>query len=209
MFVGLQGSGKTTCTKFAFHYMKKNWRVGLVCCDTFRAGAFEQLKMNAAKIKCPFFGNKNETDPVKIAQQGVAYFREHKYEIIIVDTSGRHKQETALFDEMKQVEKVVSPDDAIFVMDGSIGQACFDQAKAFKDAVTVGSVIVTKLDGHAKGGGALSAVSATQSPIVFLGTGEHFEDLEPFEAESFVKRLLGMGDMKGLLNAVNSAMDSK
>jgi signal recognition particle subunit SRP54 len=87
--------------------MKKNWRVGLVCCDTFRAGAFEQLKMNAAKIKCPFFGNKNETDPVKIAEQGVRYFREHKYEIIIVDTSGRHKQETALFDEMKQVEKVV------------------------------------------------------------------------------------------------------
>jgi signal recognition particle subunit SRP54 len=94
-------------------------------------------------------------------------------------------------------------------MDGSIGQACFDQAKAFKNAVTVGSVIVTKLDGHAKGGGALSAVAATQSPIVFLGTGEHFEDLEVFDPEGFVKRLLGMGDMKGLMNAVSGAMDSK
>ena len=102
MFVGLQGSGKTTtCTKFAYHYMKKGWRVGLVCADTFRAGAFEQLKMNAAKIKCPFFGHKRETDPVKIAEEGVNFFKDQKYEIIIVDTSGRHKQETALFEEMQ------------------------------------------------------------------------------------------------------------
>ena len=91
-------------------------------------------------------------------------------------------------------------------MDGSIGQACFAQAKAFKESVRVGSVIVTKLDGHAKGGGSLSAVSATDSPIVFLGTGEHFEDLEPFEANSFVRRLLGLGDMQGLLRTVNEAM---
>lgn len=92
MFVGLQGSGKTTtCTKFAYQYIKRGWKVGLVCADTFRAGAFDQLKMNAAKIKCPFFGHKNEKDPVKIAEQGVTFFREQKYEIIIVDTSGRHK----------------------------------------------------------------------------------------------------------------------
>ncbi len=127
MFVGLQGSGKTTtCTKFAYHYMKKGWRVGLVCADTFRAGAFEQLKMNAAKIKCPFFGHKKETDPVKIAEEGVNFFKEQKFEIIIVDTSGRHKQEAALFEEMQQVATVVKPDTAIFVMDSSIGQACFD-----------------------------------------------------------------------------------
>jgi signal recognition particle subunit SRP54 len=127
MFVGLQGSGKTTtCTKFAYHYMKKGWRVGLVCADTFRAGAFEQLKMNAAKIKCPFFGHKRETDPVKIAEEGVNFFKDQKYEIIIVDTSGRHKQETALFEEMQQVARVVNPDSGIFVMDGSIGQACYD-----------------------------------------------------------------------------------
>ena len=104
MFVGLQGAGKTTtCTKFAYHYMKKGWKVGVVCADTFRAGAFTQLQMNAAKIKCPFFGNQNETDPVKIAEAGVTYFRQNKYEIIIVDTSGRHRQESALFDEMIQV----------------------------------------------------------------------------------------------------------
>lgn len=93
-------------------------------------------------------------------------------------------------------------------MDGSIGQACYGQAKAFKESVRVGSVIITKLDGHAKGGGSLSAVAATESPIVFLGTGEHFEDLETFEAGSFVKRLLGLGDISGLLKTVNEAMSS-
>lgn len=93
-------------------------------------------------------------------------------------------------------------------MDGSIGQACFAQAKAFKEAVRVGSVIITKLDGHAKGGGSLSAVAATESPIIFLGTGEHFEDLEAFNPDSFVKRLLGLGDMAGLIRTVNDAMSS-
>lgn len=209
MFVGLQGAGKTTtCTKYAYHYLKKGWRVGLVCADTFRAGAFEQLKQNAAKVKCPFYGHKKETDPVKIAEEGVAFFRKQKYEIIIVDTSGRHKQETALFDEMKQVQAAVNPDQAIFVMDGSIGQACYGQAKAFKESVRVGSVICTKLDGHAKGGGSMSAVAATESPIIFLGTGEHFEDLEAFDPSQFVKRLLGMGDMSGLVKTLNEAMSS-
>ena len=127
MFVGLQGSGKTTtCTKFAYHYMRRGLRVGLVCADTFRAGAFEQLKMNAAKIKCPFYGHRDERDPVKIAEQGVEFFRKEKYEIIIVDTSGRHKQEQGLFDEMLQVEERINPNTSIFVMDGSIGQACYE-----------------------------------------------------------------------------------
>jgi len=122
MFVGLQGSGKTTtCTKLAYYYKKRGWRVALVCADTFRAGAFEQLRMNAAKIGIPFIGNKNEKDPVKIAEEGVNVFREQKFEIILVDTSGRHKQEQSLFDEMVQVENAISPDTSIFVMDGSIG----------------------------------------------------------------------------------------
>jgi len=112
-----------------------------------------------------------------------------------VDTSGRHKQEQELFDEMRQVNAAITPDEIIFVMDSSIGQACFDQATAFRKTVNVGSVIITKLDGHAKGGGALSAVAATESPITFIGTGEHFDDLEPFDAQSFIKRLLGLGDI--------------
>lgn len=187
MFVGLQGAGKTTtCTKYAYYYKKKGFKPALVCADTFRAGAFDQLKQNATKANVPYYGSYNETDPAVIAQQvrnlysytvcppslqGVEKFRESGMDMIIVDTSGRHKQQEALFEEMRQVAAAVTPDAVIFVMDGSIGQAAFDQAKAFKDAVEVGQVIITKLDGHAKGGGALSAVSATQSPITFIGTG--------------------------------------
>lgn len=207
MFVGLQGSGKTTsCVKYAYHFQRKGWKVALVCADTFRAGAFDQLRQNAAKIRVPFFGSHSETDPVKIAAEGVEVFKKEKYEIIIVDTSGRHMQETALFDEMKQVAAAVEPDETIFVMDSHIGQACFDQAHAFHSAVPVGSVIVTKLDGHAKGGGALSAVAATNAPIVFVGTGEHLDNLDRFEARGFVSRLLGMGDISGLVDTIKDAV---
>jgi signal recognition particle subunit SRP54 len=148
-------------------------------------------------------------DPVKISEEGVAYFKKQNYEVIIVDTSGRHKQEEALFDEMKQVASVTRPDDVIFVMDSHIGQACHDQALAFKTAVDIGSVIITKLDGHAKGGGALSAVAATESPIIFIGTGEHFEDFESFNPETFIKRLMGMGDMKGLFEKVKEVVSKE
>ena len=207
MFVGLQGSGKTTsCVKYAYHFQRKGWKVALVCADTFRAGAFDQLRQNAAKIRVPFFGSHTETDPAKIAAEGVEVFKREKYEIIIVDTSGRHRQETALFDEMKQVAAAVEPDETIFVMDSHIGQACFDQAHAFHSAVPVGSVIVTKLDGHAKGGGALSAVAATNAPIVFVGTGEHLDNLEKFEAKGFVSRMLGMGDISGLVDTIKDAV---
>ena len=207
MFVGLQGSGKTTtCTKYAYYYARKNFRVAMVCADTFRAGAFDQLKQNATKIRVPFYGSYTETDPVAIAKEGVEMFKKEGFELIIVDTSGRHKQETDLFDEMKQVEDAVNPNEAIFVMDSSIGQACYDQAQAFKKAVKVGSVIVTKLDGHAKGGGALSAVAATESPIIFIGQGEHFTDFEQFDATSFIKRLLGLGDLGKMMDIVKGAV---
>jgi signal recognition particle subunit SRP54 len=107
MFVGLQGSGKTTtCTKYAHFFKKKQWKTCLVCADTFRAGAFDQLKQNAMKIKVPFYGSYTETDPVKIAADGVEKFIEEKYEVIIVDTSGRHKQQASLFEEMQQVRTV-------------------------------------------------------------------------------------------------------
>ena len=200
MFVGLQGSGKTTSiAKYANYYNRKGWRTCMVCADTFRAGAFDLLKQNATRVRVPFYGSYTESDPVKIARDGVEQFRKEKYEMIIVDTSGRHKQEEDLFMEMEEVNAAVRPDEVIFVMDSSMGKSVYDQAKAFRQSVDVGSVIVTKLDGHAKGGGALSAVAATESPITFIGTGEHFDDLETFNAESFVRRMLGMGDIGGLL----------
>ncbi|KAK2196779.1 bifunctional Signal recognition particle [Babesia duncani] len=208
MFVGLQGAGKTTtCTKLAVHYQQKGWKVGLICADTFRAGAFDQLKQNAAKAKIPFYGSYNEVNAARVAANGVKKFKAEKYEIIIVDTSGRHQQEQALFEEMRLINEAVKPDEVIFVMDSHIGQSCHDHAKAFSEAVDVGSVIITKLDGHGKGGGAIAAVAATGSPITFLGTGEHFEEFEPFEARSFVSRFLGLGDISGLINTIKEVVN--
>ena len=167
----------------------------MVCADTFRAGAYDQLKQNATKLRCPFYGSYTEADPVAIAAEGVAQFRKEKYEVIIVDTSGRHRQEAALFEEMQEIRVAIEPDNVVFVLDATQGQAVHEQATSFHEAIDIGSVVVTKLDGHAKGGGALSAVAATGAPILFLGSGEHFDDFEPFVARSFVSRLLGMGDM--------------
>ncbi|KAF8375264.1 hypothetical protein PRIPAC_81693 [Pristionchus pacificus] len=206
MFVGLQGSGKTTtCTKMAYYYQKKGWKTCLICADTFRAGAFDQLKQNATKARIPFYGSYSEMDPVVIAAEGVEKFKKDNFEIIIVDTSGRHKQEASLFEEMLQVSNAVDPQNVVFVMDASIGQACEAQARAFGDTVDVGSVIITKLDSHAKGGGALSAVAVTKSPVIFIGTGEHIDDFEVFKPKSFVQKLLGMGDIAGLVDMVNEA----
>lgn len=207
MFVGLQGCGKTTtASKYGSFHKKKGFKPALVCADTFRAGAFDQLKQNATKTQIPFFGSYSETDPAVIAAQGVDKFKAEKRDLIIVDTSGRHKQEEALFEEMRQVAESVKPTLVIFTMDGSIGQAAFDQAKAFRDSVEVGAVIVTKMDGHAKGGGALSAVAATKAPISFIGTGEHMDEFERFEAKAFVGRLLGRGDWKGFVNKIQDAV---
>ncbi|PAA48838.1 hypothetical protein BOX15_Mlig016372g1 [Macrostomum lignano] len=204
MFVGLQGSGKTTTvTKLAHYYQRKNWKTCMICADTFRAGAYDQFKQNATKARIPFYGSYTETDPVVIASEGVEKFKEDGFEIIIVDTSGRHKQEDSLFEEMLQVSNAISPDNVIFVMDATIGQACEAQALAFKQKVDVGAVIITKLDSHAKGGGALSAVAATKSPIIFIGTGEHIDDFEPFKVQPFVQKLLGMGDLAGLIDKVS------
>ena len=208
LFVGLQGAGKTTTiAKVANHYTRKGFRTSMVCCDTFRAGAFDQLKQNATKLRVPFYGDYTEADPVTIAEEGVNQFVDEGFEVILVDTSGRHRQEAALFEEMQEISAAIRPDNTIFVMDATQGQAVFDQAQAFHEAADVGAVIVTKLDGHAKGGGAISAVAATKSPIIFLGTGEHFDDLEAFNAKSFVGKLLGYGDVRGFMEEMKSLND--
>jgi signal recognition particle subunit SRP54 len=129
MFVGLQGSGKTTTVvKLAAHYKRQGWKAALVCADTFRAGAYDQLKQMAIRSQIPFYGSYSEVDPVEVAREGVDQFKADGFEVIIVDTSGRHKQEEALFEEMVQVRQAVQPDNIVFVMDGSIGQAAKTQA---------------------------------------------------------------------------------
>lgn len=175
-----------------------------MCADTFRAGAFDQLKQNAIKANIPYYGSYLEPDPVKIAAEGVQKFKQEKFDIIIVDTSGRHRQEEQLFTEMVQIGEAIHPSQTIMVMDGSIGQAAESQARAFKESSDFGSIILTKMDGHAKGGGAISAVAATKTPIVFIGTGEHIGDLEVFKPTTFISKLLGIGDIQSLIEHVQS-----
>ena len=188
--------------QLAVHYQRRGFKTSLVCADTFRAGAFDQLKQNATKAKVPFYGSYTESDPVIISSAGVAKFKAERFDIIIVDTSGRHRQEAELFKEMVDIGEAVKPDLTIMVLDGAMGQAAESQAKAFKEAAGFAAIIVTKLDGHAKGGGAISAVAATKTPIVFIGTGEHLHDLEKFSPGPFISKMLGMGDLTGLMEHV-------
>jgi len=205
MFVGLQGAGKTTtCTKLAHWYQARGFKTCLVCADTFRAGAFDQLKQNATKAKIPYYGSLTQTDPVVVARDGVEKFKKERFEIIIVDTSGRHSQEKDLFDEMVQIQQAVKPQQTIMVLDASIGQQAEAQSNAFKAAADFGAIIITKTDGAAAGGGAISAVAATKTPIVFIGTGETLLALERFNPQSFISRMLGWGDMMGLVDHVQS-----
>ncbi|KAG1782581.1 SRP54-type protein [Suillus placidus] len=200
MAVGLQGNGKTTtCTKLAVYYQKRGFKSCIVCADTFRAGAFDQTRQSATKAKVAYFGSYTETDPVAIAAQGVAKFKKERFEVIIVDTSGRHKQESELFQEMVQIGEAVKPNMTVMILDASIGQAAEAQSRAFKESADFGAIIVTKMDGHAKGGGAISAVAATKTPIIFLGVGEHLHDLDRFSPQPFISKLLGLGDMQGLM----------
>lgn len=200
MLVGLQGSGKTTSiAKLAYYYKRQMRKVALVGADTFRAGAHEQLKQNAVKVGVPFYGNPRELDPAIVAAAGCDLFRREKYEVILVDTSGRHMQSDALFEEMKQVAAAIEPTTTLFVLDALNGQSARDHAAAFARAVRVGGIILTKMDGAAKGGGALAAIASTGARVLFVGMGEHMDQLEPFEPAGFIGRLLGLGDMNALM----------
>ena len=188
MMVGIQGSGKTThSAKLARYFQKRGFKVGIICADTFRPGAYNQLKQLADSINVPFYGELGAKDAVAVSRRGVEHFKDR--EVVILDTSGRHKEEASLIAEMQQIERAVKPHEIILVLDGTIGQQASAQATAFKEATTVGSIIVSKLDGTARGGGALSGVAATGAPIKFIGTGEKIEDLEVFVPSRFIGRL--------------------
>jgi len=204
MLVGIQGSGKTTAAaKLARYFQKRGLKPALICADTYRPGAYAQLQQLANKINVPLYGDSKAKDPVKIALEGIKQFNDK--EVIIIDTAGRHKEEQELIKEMKMLERNIKPDEVMLVIDGTIGQQAMVQAKAFNEATPIGSIIVTKLDGSARGGGALSAVAATGAPIKFISTGEKVEDMEPFVPSRFVGRLLGMGDLETLLEKVREA----
>ena len=204
MLVGIQGSGKTTvAAKLARYLQKRGLKPALVCADTFRPGAFAQLQQLATRINVPIYGDPKAKDAVKVVTEGLRQYGDR--DVIIVDTSGRHKEEQELIKEMKVLERSIKPDEVMLVIDGTIGQQALGQAKAFNEATPIGSILVTKLDGSARGGGALSAVAATGAPIKFIGTGEKTEDIEAFVPSRFVGRLLGMGDLETLLDKVKEA----
>jgi len=204
MLIGIQGSGKTThAAKLARYFQKRGLKSAVICADTFRPGAYDQLRQLAESINVDFYGEPENKDPVAIAVHGVKEFEGH--EVVIVDTAGRHKEEKTLMLEMQQIARQVRPQEIILVLDGTIGQQAASQAAAFNEATDVGSIIVSKLDGTARGGGALSGVAATGAPIKFIGVGEKIEDLEPFVPSRFVGRLLGMGDIESLVAKVQEA----
>ena len=205
VMLGVQGSGKTTTTaKLARLYTRRGFKVGVVAADTFRPGAVAQLKTLVASSAVEVYSDEKEKDSVKIAKKGKDHFAEVK-NLVIIDTAGRHKEEKGLLQEMKDVVGAVKPDATVLVVDGTIGQQCYNQALAFHQAAPVGGIIVTKLDGAAKGGGALAASAATGAKIFFIGSGERIDDLEEFVPTRFVGRLLGMGDLKSLMDMVRDA----
>ena len=205
MLVGLFGSGKTThAGKLAKYYQKRGFKVGLISTDTWRPAAYEQLQQLSQKVGVDFFGIKGEKNPVKIFK---TYENElKKYDIVLIDTAGRDALNDELIEELNQIRSVVKADENLLVISADICQAAEKQAKAFNDTCGVTGVIITKLDGTAKGGGALSACAITKAPVKFIGIGEKIDALEEFKPEGFVGRILGMGDLEALLEKVNGAI---
>jgi signal recognition particle subunit SRP54 len=202
MLVGIQGSGKTTgAVKIAKFYQKKGLKTALICADTYRLGAYSQLQQLASRVGVPVYWEEN-SKAEEIALHGKEKFIKEGYDLIIIDTAGRHKNEGELMEEMKRLTEAVKPDEVMLVIDGTIGQQAFVHAEAFNKSTNIGSIYVTKLDGSARGGGALSAIAATGAKIKFIGVGEDIEDIEPFVPSKFVGRLLGMGDLEALIEKV-------
>jgi signal recognition particle subunit SRP54 len=206
LMAGLQGSGKTTTTaKLARYFQRKGLRVGVICADLFRPGAYDQLNTLCAKINVPCYGVQGSHDAVAITRDGLDLFK--PMEVVLIDTQGRHALEEVLIEEIIQISRISQARHRWLVIDAALGQQAAEQSRRFHEAIGIDGVIITKMDGTAKGGGALSAVAETKSGIVFIGSGETIDDLERFEPGSFISRLLGMGDLKMLAERAEEAIN--
>ncbi len=208
MLVGLYASGKTTTSaKLANYFKKRSYKVAMIQTDTYRPAAYEQTKQLAEKIGVDAFGDPKEKDAVKIYKK----FEEklNNYDIIIIDTAGRDALSDELIREIEELTKAVNPDEKLLVISADIGQSARKQAEQFHKSCGITGVIITKLEGTAKGGGALTACVVTGAQIKFIGVGEKIEDLEEFDPEKFVSKLLGFGDLDTLLEKVKEAVDEK
>ncbi len=198
LLCGLFGSGKTTTAgKLARFYRKKGLKVGLICCDAFRPAAYEQLQTLAEQIGVPFFGIRGEKDSAKILKEGMKKIGER--DIIIIDSSGRDALDSGMIEEIKNLNSISAADERLLVLPADIGQAAREQSEEFQKALGITGVIITKLDGTAKGGGALTACAISGAPVKFIGTGEKLEAFEQFDPERFISRLVGFGDLQSLL----------
>ena len=208
MMVGVYGAGKTTTIgKLAKFYHKRGYKVAAVGLDVHRPAAPDQLKQVCDSIKIPVYIDKNEQNALKIYEKYEKEFA--KYDILIVDTAGRHDLDEDLIEEIKNLDRKIKPDEKILVMAADIGQAAYKLAKGFHEACGVTSIIITKLDGTARGGGALSGAAASGANVKFIGVGEKVDDLEQFNPKGFVGRVLGMGDIESLLEKAKEAIDEE
>jgi len=209
MMVGLHGAGKTSsCAKLARYFQKKGLKPAVICADVYRPGASDQLRQLCDRIGVPFYdGQPEDRDVLRIVNTGVKEL--DKYDIKIIDTAGRHALEPEMIDEIMDIEKATKPEQRFIVLDASIGQQASVQAKAFNDAIGITGIIITKMDGTAKGGGALSAVAETDSGVAFIGTGETVDDFEKFESLGFISRMLGMGDIKSLIEMAEDSLKAE
>ena len=206
MLAGLYGSGKTTtAAKMAWWFSTKGLRPAIIQTDTDRPGAYDQSKEMAERAEVDFYGDPDEDDPVKIARDGLEATA--NADVRIVDTAGRDGLNEELIEQIERIEQEVQPDRDLLVLDAAMGQSAKSQAADFEEAIGIDGVVITKLDGTAKGGGALAAVNETDSTIAFLGAGETVKDIERFEPSGFISRLLGMGDLKQLTERVERAME--
>ena len=207
LMAGLQGSGKTTCcAKLARHYQAQGRSPLLIACDVYRPAAAEQLAVLGAQIDVPVF-REDSTDPVGIAKRGLAQANATARDLVIVDTAGRLTIDADMMDELVRVRDTIRPTSVVLVLDAMTGQTAVNVASAFQEAVQFDGVVLTKLDGDARGGAALSVRAVTGRPIFFVGTGEKIDALEPFHPDRMASRILGMGDVLSLIEKAQETVD--
>jgi signal recognition particle subunit SRP54 len=210
MMCGLQGSGKTTtCGKLAKLLQQSKKSVMLVAADLQRPAAIEQLHVIGGQLGVPVYSEQGQTDPVTVCTNAVAKARSQQTAIVVLDTAGRLAIDQELMDQLARIDKRVHPDQVYLVVDGMTGQDAVSSAKAFNEALELDGVIMTKLDGDARGGALLSVKQVTGVPIKFIGTGEHLDALEPFRPEGMVSRILGQGDIVGLAQMARQVIDEE
>ena len=210
MMVGLQGAGKTTTTAKLAGLMRRQLgkRPLLAACDVYRPAAIEQLKVVGGQLDLPVF-EQGQGDPVAIAENAIRHARDHGNDMVFLDTAGRLHVDEALMDELKRMKAAVHPNEILLVVDAMTGQDAVNAASAFDEALGIDGVVLTKLDGDARGGAALSIRASTGKPIKFVGTGEKLDMIEPFHPDRMASRILGMGDMLSLIEKAQAAYDEK